>query len=97
MTDSPARKRNRKGLGLPNPPPLLPPLDLPAPALGGLLSGELDDLLDHAEDVLAEAWDSTYALDDTGRQPLLRQKIKRTQKAIGLLVRRLQNELTALP
>jgi hypothetical protein len=91
------KKRKIKGLGLPSPPPLLPPLDLPAPALGGLLSDELDDLLDHAQDVLAEAWDATFALDDIGRQPLLRQKIRRTQNAIGLLVRRLQDDLAALP
>jgi hypothetical protein len=47
--------------------------------------------------VLAEAWDASFALDDIGRQPLLRQKIKRTHAAIGLLVRRLQGELAALP
>jgi hypothetical protein len=89
-------RTKRRGLGKPTPPPLLPPADRPAPPLGGLLGDQLEEVLEHLEDVLGDAWDGTYGLGDVGRQPLLRQRITRTRKAVTLLVRRLQADLADL-
>jgi hypothetical protein len=89
-------KKKWKGLGRPSPPPLLPPLDRPARPLGNLLGKQLEEVLEQLDDVLGDAWDGTYGLEDVGRQPLLRQRITRTLKAVTLLVRRLQADLTAL-
>jgi hypothetical protein len=85
--------KKKRGLGKPNPPPLLPPLDRAAPPLGGILGEQLEDVLAHAQDVLADCFDSAEAHTDPGKAPILRQKIKRTRDAVALLVRRLQSEL----
>jgi hypothetical protein len=89
-------KKKWRGLGRPSPPSLLRPSDRPAPPLGGVLGDQLEEVLDHLDDVLGDAWDCSYGLDDVGRQPLLRQRITRTRKAVTLLVRRLQADLAAL-
>jgi hypothetical protein len=91
MSDFPERRR--RGLGKPNPPPQLPPVDRAAPPLGGILGEQLEDLLDHAQDVLADCFDSAEVHPDHGKAPILRQKVRRTQQAIALLIRRLQGEL----
>jgi hypothetical protein len=85
--------KKKRGLGPPTPPPRLPPLDTPAPALGGLLSEDLDDWLFGLSDLLGHAFDSAETHPDPGKAPILRQKIRRTRDAIALLIRRLQGEL----
>jgi hypothetical protein len=85
--------KKKRGLGKPNPPPLLTPLDRAAPPLVGILGDQLEDVLAHLDDVLGDCHDAAEAHPDPGKPALLRQKVRRTQQAIALLIRRLQADL----
>jgi hypothetical protein len=64
MSDFPKKKR---GMGKPNPPPLLPPLDRAASPLGGILGEQLEDVLAHLDDVLGDCHDAAEAHPDPGK------------------------------